>query len=307
MLQQTTVAAVGPYFKKFITRWPSMKKLAAAPLDEVLAAWAGLGYYSRARNLHACAAKVVAEYNGQLPTCEDELRRLPGIGRYTAAAISAIAFAQPANVVDGNVERVMARLFAVTTPLPAAKAKLYELAGQLVPKKRAGDYAQALMDLGATLCMPKNPQCARCPLQKKCAAYAAGLAAALPRRLAKPAVPLHKTTAYVVQAGNAVLLRRREAKGLLGGMLEVPHDGLRTSTPARLPLKVKKWQTLAQPVQHVFSHFHVQLSVQQAKINKPSAALPPPYFWASIKTLEEQALPSIMQKVLRAAGLFGGN
>ena len=223
MLQQTTVRAVAPYYQRFLTRWSDVQALAAAPLDDVLRAWAGLGYYARARNLHACARAVVEHHAGQFPAGENELRALPGIGDYTAAAIAAIAFDAPASPVDGNIERVVARLFAVTAPLPAAKPELRRLARQLTPQHRAGDFAQAMMDLGATICTPKNPACALCPWNDVCVARRSGDAATLPRRTAKREGALRRGAAFVVRrADDRVLLRTRPAKGLLGGMTEVP-------------------------------------------------------------------------------------
>jgi A/G-specific adenine glycosylase len=223
MLQQTTVKAVIPYFETFMARWPTVDALASAELNDVLAAWAGLGYYSRARNLHACAQEVVAQHDGHFPAVEAALRALPGIGPYTAAAIAAIAFGQPATVVDGNVERVMARLFAVEAPLPGAKAELRRLAAGLTPRKRPGDFAQAMMDLGAAVCTPRTPLCAECPLARSCAAHARGIATALPARSPKPERPVRFGAAFVaIREDGAVLLRRRPPKGLLGGMLEVP-------------------------------------------------------------------------------------
>src|SRR5437764_4173802 len=228
MLQQTTVATVGDYFHRFVKRWPSVEALAAAPLDDVLSAWAGLGYYARARNLHACAGTVVAEHAGQFPRDEAALLALPGIGRYTAAAIRAIAFDQPASAVDGNVERVIARLFALTTPLPDAKIEIAARAADLVPRERAGDYAQAMMDLGATVCTPRRPRCVICPLMEGCRARALGLAEELPRRAPRADKPTRRGVAFVLmRRDGAVLLRKRPTKGLLGGMDEVASSAWR--------------------------------------------------------------------------------
>jgi A/G-specific adenine glycosylase len=223
MLQQTTVKAVIPYFQKFVTRWPNVAALAAAPLEEVLQQWAGLGYYSRARNLKACADAVVRDFDGVFPRTENALRELPGIGPYTAAAIAAIAFGEKATPVDGNVERVVSRLFAVQQPLPAAKSEIRNLAATLTPARRAGDFAQAMMDLGAEICTPKNPSCLVCPVQQDCAASARGLAESLPIKAQKLARPSRYGVAFLVQREDgAVLLRQRPEAGLLGGMLEVP-------------------------------------------------------------------------------------
>ena len=223
MLQQTTVKAVAPYYARFLERWGDVRALAAAPLDDVLKAWAGLGYYARARNMHACAIAVVERHGGEFPASEAELRALPGIGAYTAAAIAAIAFDQPATPVDGNIERVIARLYAVETPLPAAKPEIARLARRLTPNDRAGDFAQAMMDLGATICSPKTPACALCPWNDACAAFARGDAETLPRRTPKREGALRRGAAFVARrADGLVLLRTRPAKGLLGGMTEVP-------------------------------------------------------------------------------------
>src|ERR1700683_1781708 len=223
MLQQTTVKAVGPYYARFLARWPDVRSLAAAPLEDVLKGWAGLGYYARARNLHACARAVVERHDGKFSDSEAELRALPGIGAYTAAAIVAIAFDAPATPVDGNIERVIARLYAVDTPLPVAKPEIFQLASALTPPRRAGDFAQAMMDLGATICSPKRPACALCPWNESCAAHARGDAETLPRRLPKREGTLRRGAAFVVRRADGFLLvRTRPAKGLLGGMTEVP-------------------------------------------------------------------------------------
>ena len=223
MLQQTTVTAVAPYYARFLARWSDVRALAAAPLEEVLKAWAGLGYYARARNLHACARAVVEHHGGEFPASEAALRELPGIGDYTAAAIAAIAFDVPASPVDGNIERVIARLFAVTEPLPRAKPELRRLARALTPPRRAGDFAQAMMDLGATICTPKKPACALCPWNQSCAAHARGDAETFPRRTPKREGALRRGAAFVARRADGFLLvRTRPAQGLLGGMTEVP-------------------------------------------------------------------------------------
>jgi A/G-specific adenine glycosylase len=223
MLQQTTVRAVAPYYARFLARWPNVRALAAASLDDVLKAWAGLGYYARARNLHACARVVAERHGGAFPASEAELRTLPGIGGYTAAAIAAIAFDQPASPVDGNIERVVARLFAVTKPLPDAKAELRGLTRALTPQNRAGDFAQAMMDLGATICTPKRPACALCPWNDSCAAHVRGDAETFPHRSPKREGDLRRGAAFVARRADGFLLvRTRPPKGLLGGMTEVP-------------------------------------------------------------------------------------
>ena len=266
MLQQTTVAAVIPYFEKFIATWPSVASLAAAPREAVLEAWAGLGYYSRARNLHA-AAQVLTERG--FPETEAELRGLPGIGAYTAAAIAAIAFEQPANVVDGNVERVMARLCAVEAALPEAKAQLRALAGELVTSKRPGDWAQALMDLGATVCTPKAPKCPVCPWADACAAHAAGAPETYPRRAAKAARPERFGAVFRIERGDRFWLQRRPDKGLLGGMAGLPTTEWRPQSWTRAealkaaPAKAK-WKRVG-AVRHVFTHFSLTLDVYAAE------------------------------------------
>ncbi|MBI3516154.1 MAG: A/G-specific adenine glycosylase, partial [Proteobacteria bacterium] len=223
MLQQTTTVTVGPYFEEFLARWPTVGALAAAPLDDVLRVWAGLGYYARARNLHACAREIVARHGGRFPDTEAELRALPGIGAYTAAAVAAIAFDRPAAVMDGNIERVLTRLFANADPLPDIKPALRRRAADLTPAARPGDYAQAMMDLGATLCTPRKPACTLCPITALCAARRAGNPEDYPVKRAKPERPLRRGVAFwAMRADGAVLLRRRPPKGVLGGMLEVP-------------------------------------------------------------------------------------
>jgi A/G-specific adenine glycosylase len=303
MLQQTTVAAVGPYFAAFLARWPRVEDLAAAPLDAVLTAWAGLGYYARARNLHSCARIVAGERGGRFPDSESELLKLPGIGPYTAAAVAAIAFGRPAAVVDGNVERVVARLFAVETPLPAAKAELRALAANLTPEERPGDYAQAMMDLGATLCLPRAPRCGRCPLAGYCAARAAGAAEGLPRRSPRPPRPTRRAVAFwAVDPAGAVLLRRRPETGLLGGMMELPSTEWREAAwdeaeaLARAPLAAR-WTELPGIVRHTFTHFHLEARVWAGRSGHAPAA----GRWVALDDLGAEALPSVMRKIVRHA------
>jgi A/G-specific adenine glycosylase len=310
MLQQTTVKAVGPYYTRFLERWGDVHALASAPLDDVLKAWAGLGYYARARNMHACAIAVVERHGGEFPANEAALRVLPGIGTYTAAAIAAIAFDQPATPVDGNIERVIARLYAVETPLPAAKPEIARLAGALTPNKRAGDYAQALMDLGATVCSPKTPACALCPWNDACVAFARGDAETLPRRTPKREGALRRGAAFVARrADGFVLLRTRPAKGLLGGMTEVPttewaHDfderaALQTS-PSFPAIKQTKWRRAPGIVRHVFTHFPLELAVYTAELPAGTRA-PSGTRWTKISELPGEALPSLMRKVVTHA------
>jgi A/G-specific adenine glycosylase len=309
MLQQTTVAAVIPYFQAFLARWPSVEALAAAPVEDVMQAWSGLGYYARARNLHACA-KMVAEWRGgRFPDDEADLARLPGIGEYTAAAIAAIAFGRPAVVVDGNVERVMARLYAVTQPLPAAKPRLKALAAALTPADRPGDYAQAVMDLGATLCSPRSPACALCPWRDQCAGRRQGIEADLPARLAKPERPTRRGIAFWVLDGDgAVLLRRRPPEGLLGGMVEIPSTEWRAdpwtlaeAVPAA-PLPSERlssgWRLLPGVVRHTFTHFHLDITVAAARCHGSPAVRG---HWCPLDQLAEQALPTLMRKLARHA------
>ena len=301
MLQQTTVVTVGPYFRIFLDRWPAVGDLAAAELDEVLHAWAGLGYYARARNLHKCARTVADEHGGAFPDTEAELRKLPGIGPYTAAAIAAIAFDRPAAVVDGNVERVMARLFAVEESLPAAKAQLHALAEGLTPQARPGDYAQAAMDLGATVCTPRAPKCLMCPWQPDCKAQAMGVAESLPRRAPKAERPLRQGVAFwTVRSDGAVLLRRRPERGLLGGMMEVPSSDWGAREPADLAQApvAADWRELPGQVNHGFTHFRLELTVLAAQVHKNAKA---DGVWVMPEALGNHALPTLTKKVVRHA------
>jgi len=311
MLQQTTVTAVVPYFLAFVKRWPTVERLAKAPLDDVLAAWAGLGYYSRARNLHACARTIVAQHGGRLPASEPELRALPGIGPYTAAAIAAIAFGARASPVDGNIERVVARLFAVETPLPAAKPELKRLAATLTPERRAGDFAQAMMDLGARVCTPRRPSCLVCPLQGGCAGRELGLEATLPVRAQKAERPVRYGVAFLaLREDGHVLLRRRPEAGLLGGMLEVPstawadswisaEDALRAA-----PLRGEWWPVVGS-ISHTFTHFRLELMAYRAVVPVDAQldlwAEPDRCRWVPRRALARSALPSVMRKLMAHA------
>jgi A/G-specific adenine glycosylase len=308
MLQQTTVKAVIPYYLAFLRRWPTVTALATAPLDEVLAAWAGLGYYSRARNLFKCAQTVANELGGVFPRSAAELEELPGIGPYTAAAIAAIAFGEPATPVDGNIERVVARLFAVKQPLPGAKGELRRLAATLTPQNRAGDFAQATMDLGARICTPRRPSCLVCPVQSDCAANAQGIGERLPLRAVRAERPLRVGIAFLaLREDGCVLLRRRAEAGLLGGMLEVPSTewgDLLPPAKATLraaPLKADWWQVPGTVV-HTFTHFKLELVVYRALVS-PDATLtfwaePERCRWVKRRDLSSSALPSIMRKVI---------
>jgi A/G-specific adenine glycosylase len=303
MLQQTTVKAVIPYYHKFLALWPSVANLAGAELDDVLAAWAGLGYYSRARNLHGCAIAIAERHGGRFPQSETELLKLPGIGAYTAAAIAAIAFDQPAVAVDGNVERVVARLFAVEQPLPGAKAEIKRHVAALLPPERPGDFTQAMMDLGATICSPRSPSCAICPVIDHCRGRRLGVADLLPRKAPKKTRPTRHGTAFITLRGDgAVLLRRRPPKGLLGGMLEVPSSAWLDS-PVDLqealegsPLPAE-WRPVAGTVGHTFTHFHLELAVYIGRV-KGHAAPPAGCRWHMPHELPGAALPSVMRKVL---------
>jgi A/G-specific adenine glycosylase len=302
MLQQTTVAIVAPYFRDFLTRWPSVQDLAAADLDQVLHAWQGLGYYARARNLHRCARVVVEQCGGLFPDTEAGLRELPGIGAYTAAAIAAIAFGRHATPVDGNIERVTARLFAVTDPLPGAKPELRRLAATLTPQRRAGDFAQAMMDLGSSVCLVGKPKCLVCPISGGCQALAQGIAADLPARSPKRARPLrHGAVFWVLRRDGSVLLRRRAEEGLLGGMMEFPSTEWRArpwgpaEALAAAPLSAK-WMALPGLVRHGFTHFELELRVFTGRARANQAGV-----WCQIDKLSEMALPTLMKKVANHA------
>ncbi len=305
MLQQTTVAAVKPYFAAFLKRWPDVAALARAPLEEVMRQWAGLGYYSRARNLHACARAVVERFSGRFPAEENELRSLPGLGPYTAAAVAAIAFDRPAVVVDGNIERVVARIFAVEAPPPAGKALIRRHAAEIAPHRRSGDYSQAMMDLGATICTPKQPVCAICPLCPGCAGRQGGEPARYPVKARKGVRPQRRGAVFfVTRPGGAVLLRTRPAKGLLGGMAEIPgtawsadFDEARATELAPLPARYRR---LDGAVEHVFTHFALQLSIYAGEVEAGRPA-PAGCRWTAPERLEEEALPSLMRKVIEAA------
>jgi A/G-specific adenine glycosylase len=311
MLQQTTVKAVAPYYARFLERWGDVRALAAAPLDDVLKAWAGLGYYARARNLHACARAVVERHGGEFPASETELRALPGIGDYTAAAIAAIAYDAPATPVDGNIERVVARLYAVATPLPAAKPEIRRLASALTPPQRAGDFAQAMMDLGATICSPKRPACALCPFNGACAAQVRGDAELFPARTPKREGTLRRGAAFVVRRADGFLLvRTRPEKGLLGAMTEVPttqwsKDFAEASALDEAPRFAKSrkpiaWHRTAGVVRHVFTHFPLELSVYAADVSARTPA-PAGARWVALASLAGEALPSLMRKVVAHA------
>ncbi|MBL0932182.1 MAG: A/G-specific adenine glycosylase [Alphaproteobacteria bacterium] len=308
MLQQTTVVTVGPYFAEFLRRWPDVNALAQAPIDDVLAAWAGLGYYARARNLHKCARYVAEELGGVFPDTEEGLLTLPGVGPYTAAAIASIAFDVPAAVIDGNVERVIARVFKIDTPLPAAKPEIRNAVAGIVPEQRPGDFAQATMDLGATVCVPRNPRCVICPLMAGCKARKQGLAEELPRRAPKAEKPTRRGLAFVLaRKDGAILLRRRLEKGLLGGMDEVPSSAWRegrfveATALGEAPVPAR-WQVMDGLVRHTFTHFHLELVVARATATTARLGEQVPgAVWCPLDRLTERALPTVMRKVIAHA------
>jgi A/G-specific adenine glycosylase len=304
MLQQTTVTAVKPYYEKFLLLFPTVGALAQADPQEVMRAWAGLGYYSRARNLHACAQQVVRDYQGQFPDHYDGLKALPGIGDYTAAAILSIAFGKRALVMDGNVERVVSRLYRVETELPRAKTEIRAHLDVITPEKRCGDFAQSMMDLGATLCTPRKPACSLCPLQQDCLSAHQADVETFPRKAAKKERPRRLGQAFVVlRDDGSLLMRTRPPKGLLGGMSEVPNSDW-TPEPAAfvaqdlLPFKAT-WQRCPDPVRHVFTHFELNLEIYVATLPARHKA-PDGMRFVALEALAQEALPSVMQKVVNA-------
>lgn len=300
MLQQTTVAAVIPYFAKFTAAWPDFAALAAVEDSDVMAAWAGLGYYARARNLIACARVVASEYGGKLPSDEASLLKLPGIGRYTAAAIAAIAFGQRAVVVDANVERVVARLFGIVTPLPEAKAEIYAAMDAITPSEGAGDFAQAMMDLGAGICSVKTPRCSDCPLLAHCIAGQAGNAEALPVKPAKKAKPHRRGIAWWMERDGAVWLVRRKDKGMLAGMRALPDDGWSAAKDGdSSPPLSANWKSLPVHVDHIFTHFSLSLSLSVTALG---AGVEPPGEgeWWPVNSLDKAGLPTLFSKAAQA-------
>jgi A/G-specific adenine glycosylase len=315
MLQQTGVKTVGPYFEKFVARWPSVDALGRASLDDVLRMWAGLGYYSRARNLHACAVAVRRDRGGIFPDTEQGLRELPGIGPYTAAAIAAIAFGRRTMPVDSNIERVVSRLFAVEEPLPQAKPLIQQLATTLLAagetmlragdvESRAGDSAQALMDLGSSICTPKKPACALCPLNQDCLGRARGDQETFPRKALKKTGALRRGAAFVVTRGDELLVRTRAEKGLLGGMTEVPGSDWIAAQEDKAALRqaprlkgIARWHRKAGVVTHVFTHFPLELVIYTARVPARSRA-PQGMRWVPIATLRDEALPKVMRKAI---------
>ncbi|HEX3652725.1 MAG TPA: A/G-specific adenine glycosylase [Rhizomicrobium sp.] len=339
MLQQTTVQAVGRYYHEFLKRWPTVQALAAAPQDQVLAGWAGLGYYARARNLHRAAKVVVDEFGGEFPAGYEQLRKIPGVGTYTAAAIAAIAFDLPFLAMDANAERVLARLFAVEEPLRKAKPVLRELGQQLVPRTRAGDFAQAMMDLGATICTPKKPACKSCPVSVHCEAFRRGIQELLPVKGERAVRPLKRGAAFVARdVSGAVLLVKRPENGLLGGMLQPPlgpwteefPSGEAALTQAPFPAN---WKKRVGIVRHGFTHFELEIEVYVAEVRCKSSGSPPVHggstaeggegggssrplhhpsrgplpplrgggTWVAEADLPTVALPTVMRKIIAAA------
>lgn len=303
MLQQTTVEAVRNYFNVFVTRWPTVEQMAAASEDDILRAWAGLGYYSRARNLKKAADKVVSDHAGQFPATSDALKQLPGVGDYTSAAIAAIAFSEAVPVVDGNVERVISRLYRITTALPAAKPLIKTHMAELTPAERPGDFAQAMMDLGATICTPKRPACALCPVNDDCAALLGDDPENFPVKLPKPQKPLRLGAAFIAIASDgSVLLCKRPGKGLLANMSEVPGsawtariDGDTSTDNAPF---AADWLPVG-AISHVFTHFELRLSVYRAvNIDKARATAG---WWSAPDQLAGEALPTVMKKAIAAA------
>ena len=301
MLQQTTVAAVAGYYRDFLRRWPDVAALAAAPLDDVLTAWAGLGYYARARNLHAAAKVVASDYGGRFPETAEGLRKLPGIGAYTAGAIAAIAFDERQAAVDANAERVLARVFAVEEPMPKAKPRLRELGQSLVPEKRAGDFAQALMDLGSAICTPKRPNCMLCPWMADCEARKRGIQELLPMKGEERVRPMKRGAAFVARdASGAVLLEKRPEKGLLGGMMQPPLGPWKDDFPSKTealkqaPFKAA-WKKRPGIVRHGFTHFELEIEVYEAEVDKRPDV---PGRW--VQDLKTAALPTVMKKIVVA-------
>jgi A/G-specific adenine glycosylase len=307
MLQQTTVATVKGYFERFLTRWPTVESLASAPLEEVLAEWSGLGYYARARNLHACARRVAEAHGGIFPDEEEALRALPGVGPYTAAAIAAIAFDARAAAVDGNVERVMARLHAIASPVRQAKPVIREKVEAMLPASRTGDFAQALMDLGATVCTPRAPNCGACPFSEDCVAFRKGSAEAFPVKEKKAAKPKRRGAIFILLHGDDVLLVRRPAKGLLGAMSAFPATPLARDTApedwlAHAPC-VADWRELPQPVSHVFTHFALTAAVFVGR-SRRAVRMDDGRRWAARGNLDKEGLPTLMRKAASTAGLL---
>jgi A/G-specific adenine glycosylase len=303
MLQQTTVAAVKAYFEKFVRLWPRVEDLAAADAEDVMKAWAGLGYYARARNLKKCAEAVARDHGGRFPDTSEALRALPGIGDYTSAAIAAIAFDEQVAVMDGNVERVIARIFRIEDALPSAKPTFRQHLATLTPNERPGDFAQAMMDLGATICTPKRPACALCPWRDGCRALHEGDPERYPVKAGRKARPVRLGAAYVAIDGRgSVLLRKRPPEGLLGGMSEVPTTAWTANRDGGAGIDhapfVADWQPCG-TVTHVFTHFELRLSVYRADLRKRPED--DDGWWVPVTNLDAEALPTVMKKAISAA------
>ena len=304
MLQQTTVATVKDYFEKFMMKWPTLKDLAQASQDEILHAWAGLGYYSRARNLHKCAQYVVNELGGKFPQDYDQLLKLPGIGPYTAAAISAIAFEKQATIVDGNVERVISRLYEITTPLPTSKPIIKDYASKLTPINRPGHYAEAIMDLGATICRPKKPLCALCPLQANCQSHAKGTYEELPFKIKAKKIPTRKAVMFWVESDGHIIIRKRPESGLLGSMWELPSTPWDTQSykdyaknpdhQAHRPIETD-YTKLNGFITHTFTHFHLEIEIHKAILSEQH----PDFHWVALKNLHLYAIPTVINKAIK--------
>jgi A/G-specific adenine glycosylase len=306
MLQQTTVITVIPYFQRFIRKWPTVFDLAQATLDDIFHQWQGLGYYSRARNLHKCAQKIVQDYEGIFPRAESDLLKLPGIGPYTAAAISSIAFEEPTIPVDGNVIRVFSRFFAEETPLPKLKNIIFEKAKDLVPFARRGDFAQALMDLGATICKPAKPLCEKCPLSKNCLGRERGMESKLPLPAPKVVKPTRYGIVFWIENGaGQVFIRKREEKGLLHGLMEFPSthwvdaETCLEESISFCPFPLDEWQVLDQKVKHTFTHFHLILRIIKGKRQGGKG------LWVSPADFKDYALPTLMKKVTKVILTLG--
>ncbi len=298
MLQQTTVPHATPYWRKFLSEFPTIDDLARADQDKVLAMWAGLGYYARARNLHKCARVIASEFRGKFPQSEKELLKLPGIGPYTAATMAAICFDEPTNIVDGNVERVISRMFRVHTPLPNAKSELRNLAGTIADPGRPGDYGQALMDLGATICTPKSPKCEICPWSFECQAFRHQDQANYPVKV-KKVRPVKYGAVFALINDNQILMRKRPEKGLLGGMFELPGSPWTAKSPDN-PLEfapaTRNWEKCAGQVKHVFTHFELRLDVYRAQGDAKLNGI-----WAALDKLSDYAVPTLTKKAIMAA------
>jgi A/G-specific adenine glycosylase len=305
MLQQTTVVTVKGYFEAFLQRWPSVSDLAAADLDDVLHAWQGLGYYARARNLHKCARVVADEFDGRFPDSEEALIKLPGIGPYTAAAVAAIAFGRETVPVDGNIERVISRLYTIMEPLPGSKPHIKKFVSAAFDRQRPGDFAQALMDLGATVCTPRSPQCVICPVSVVCDGYKSDQADQFPKKAPKKPKPTRRGTVFwAIRDDGAVLIRRRPEKGLLGGMMEFPstdwNEAPWTDDAALkyAPVEALSWRRQPGMVRHTFTHFHLELVILIGLIEKPKAKIGT---WCPVEQLSDFALPTVMKKVVNLA------